>query len=113
MQEMSDSLKNLASSRGKKSFLQVRDRLLHYCKKARSTLSALKLRKKGPDCACIGKTQGPDCECIGAKPKTVLLKAEKKGPDCECIGKTEKKAPDCACIGKTQGPDCECIGAKP
>jgi hypothetical protein len=134
MQEMSDSLKNLASSRGKKSFLQVRDRLLHYCKKARSTLSALKLRKKGPDCACIGKTQGPDCECIGktekkgpdcacigktqgpdcecigAKPKTVLLKAEKKGPDCACIGKTQ--GPDCECIGKTEkkGPDCACIG---
>jgi len=54
---------------------------------------------KGPDCACIGKTQGPDCECIGAKPKTVPVAA--------------KKGPDCACIGKTQGPDCECIGAKP
>jgi hypothetical protein len=26
------------------------------------------LKKKGPDCACIGKSAGPDCECIGAKP---------------------------------------------
>jgi len=96
MQEMSESLKNLASVEGRKSpkaLLQVRTRLLRYCKEARSTLSALKLKPKaaakGPDCECIGKTQGPDCECIG---------------------KSAKKGPDCACIGKTQGPDCECIG---
>jgi len=84
MQEMSESLKTLASTRGRKSFLQVRNRLLRYCKDARSTLGALKLAKRGPDCACIGKTQGPDCECIGgAKPKTVsfLQLASRTGQD--------------------------------
>merc|ERR1719263_250195 len=71
---MSDSLKSLSSAGTKKSLLQVQTRLLRYCGKARSTLGALKLKpktalkKKGPDCACIGKSAGPDCECIGAKP---------------------------------------------
>merc|ERR1719389_1532481 len=75
---MSDSLKKLASTDGRKSLLQVRTRLLGYCEEARSSLSALKLKRKGPDCECIGKsTKSPDCECIG---KIV------KGPDCECIG---------------------------
>jgi hypothetical protein len=96
MEEMRDALTNLKPTAGKpiagkKALLQVRERLLRYSKDARSTLSALKLRK-GPDCECIGKTQGPDCECIGKSAK---------GPDCECIGKSAK------------GPDCECIGAKP
>merc|ERR1719247_2837636 len=77
MEEMSAALKTLKPAKGKKSLLQVRARLMRYCADARSTLSALKLRK-GPDCACIGKTQGkgPDCECIGKN---------QKGPDCECI----------------------------
>jgi hypothetical protein len=93
MQEMSDSLKKLASTDGRKSLLQVRTRLLGYCEEARSSLSALKLKRKGPDCECIGKSaKGPDCECIGKSTKS---------PDCECIGKIAK------------GPDCECIGAKP
>jgi hypothetical protein len=96
MEQLKGGLKSLTA--GKTSFVQVRQSLLTYCKGALQTIRAA---KKGPDCACIGKTEGPDCACIGKEEKHALVAAE-KGPDCACIGKTE--GPDCACIGKEQKP---------